>query len=172
VSTGPSFEFVIEPLRKQHRREGFSCGNDDLDRYLHLQAGQDSKRHIAAPFVLVNVVTGDIAGFYTLSMSSVGLKDLPGNIIRKLPKYPYIPAVLLGRLAVDLKYRGKRLGEYLLMDALDKSLSNEIAAYCIVVDAKDESAVAFYKKYGFIQFSDCQNRLFLPMKTVEKLFES
>jgi GNAT superfamily N-acetyltransferase len=172
VSAGSSFKFVIELLGDHHKRECFSCGNEELDRYFHLQAGQDLKRHISAPFVLIDRTTGGIAGFYTLSMTSVGLKDLPENIIRKLPKYPYIPAVLLGRLAIDVKYRGKRLGEYLLMDALHKSLKNEIAAYCIVVDARDENAVAFYKKYGFIQFPDHRNRLFLPMKTIEKLFQS
>ena len=172
MKPGSSFKFVIEPLGRHHNREGFSCGIEELDRYLHKQAGQDQKRNIAAPFVLIDEKTGSIAGFYTLSMSSVLLKELPDDIIKKLPKYPNIPAILLGRLAVDLKYRGQRLGEYLLMDALRKSLSNQIAAYCVVVDAKDQAAIGFYKKYGFIQFPDYQDKLFQPMKTIQKIFQT
>jgi len=169
VTTKP-FKFVIERLETHHDRNTFTCGNHELDRYFHQQIGQDFKKHVTAPFVLIDKDIERVAGFYTLSMNSVILKELPDNIQKKLPKYPNIPAVLLGRLAVDEKYKGQRLGEYLLMDALQRSLDSEIVTYCMIVDAKDEDAKAFYLKYRFIQFSDYENRLFLPMKMAKELF--
>lgn len=164
-------EFVVEPLAKKYKRTDFSCGNAPLDRYLKNQASQDAKRSVAAPFVLVTPVN-KVIGYYTLSAFSIELAGLPEAQARKLPKYPDMPATLLGRLATDQNYRGLGLGEHLLMDALQRSYntSSQIASYAVVVDAKDDSAVAFYKKYDFTQFLDSPNRLFLPMNTIKKLF--
>jgi predicted GNAT family N-acyltransferase len=91
---------------------------------------------------------------------------------KKLPKYPLVPATLLGRLAVDVRLRGKGAGEHLLMDALRRALeaSREVASVAVVVDAKDDSAVSFYRRYGFIGFADQPRRLFLPMAVIEKPF--
>ncbi len=112
-----------------------------------------------------------VAGYYTLSATSINLSDLPDAIALKLPKYPFVPAFLLGRLAVDKNYRGKRLGEMLLMDALYRSFKSEIAAMAVVVDAKDDSSRSFYEHYQFLRFPDYPNRLFLPMATIANLFE-
>ena len=78
--------------------------------------------------------------------------------------------MLLGRLAVDSRYRGKGLGAGLLIDALHRAFGNPIAAAFVVVDALDDRAEAFYRKYGFISLPDSARRLFLPMKTIERLF--
>jgi ribosomal protein S18 acetylase RimI-like enzyme len=163
--------FTVEPLAKRHKRTDFSCGSVPLDRYLKNQASQDAKRGIAAPFVLVAPVN-KVVGYYTLSSFSIELDKLPLAQTRKLPKYPVVPATLLGRLATDQNYRGMGLGEHLLMDALHRSYntSSQIASYAVVVDAKDGSAVAFYKKYDFAQFPDRPNRLFLPMSKIKTLF--
>jgi predicted GNAT family N-acyltransferase len=163
--------FRFEPLAPGHDRAAFSCGVERLDTYLHKQAGQDVKRRVAAAFVL----TPDgktIAGYYTLSQYSVELEAVPPEIARRLPKYPLVPATLLGRLAVSTAFRGARLGELLLMDALSRSLSlsTQIASAAVIVDAKDEGAAAFYKKYGFIELPQVPKRLLLPMATVAKLF--
>ena len=113
-----------------------------------------------------------VIGYYTLSAFSIELADLPQAQARKLPKYPVVPATLLGRLATDQNYRGLGLGEHLLMDALHRSFNatSQIASYAVVVDAKDENAIAFYKKYGFQRLQDYPNRMFLPMNTIKKLF--
>lgn len=166
----PEFNFTIESLKKSHRREGFSCGDDALDRYIRQQAGQDQKKNVAATFVLIDPDSGAIAGFYTLSMNSVLLNDLPEETRRHLPRYPDIPAALLGRLAVDSKYKGRGLGEHLLMDAMKRCLENEIAVFCLIVDAY-EDAVKFYASYGFIELPGHASRMFLPTKTIEKLFK-
>lgn len=163
--------FFIEPLAAEHDRAAFSCGVEALDRYLQRQATQDAKKHVAVVFVL----TPDgktIAGFYTLSQYTVELDAVPEEIAKKLPKYPLVPATLVGRLAVSVKYRGQRLGERLLMDALHRCLmgSRQLASAAVIVDAKDDVAVAFYKKYGFLELPQVVNRLLLPMGTIEKLF--
>jgi predicted GNAT family N-acyltransferase len=163
--------FRFEPLAPAHDRAAFSCGVERLDTYLHKQAGQDVKRRVAAAFVL----TPDgktIAGYYTLSQYFVELEAVPPEIARRLPKYPLVPATLLGRLAVSTAFRGARLGELLLMDALSRflSLTIQIASAAVIVDAKDEGAAAFYKKYGFIELPQVPKRLLLPMATVAKLF--
>jgi predicted GNAT family N-acyltransferase len=127
------------------------------------------KKHVAVAFVL----TPDdktVAGFYTLSQYAVELDVIPEEIARKLPKYSHIPATLLGRLAVSTSFRGQRLGEILLLDALKRSLhgSRQLASFAVMVDAKDDSAMAFYKKYGFLELPKVANRLFLPMGMIEK----
>lgn len=164
--------YSIEPLARRHGRENFSCGNEELDRYLKHQANQDAKRKVAAPFVLVEKTKPQVLGYYTLSSYGILVEDLPEEIIKKLPRYPVIPATLLGRLAVDVNFQKQGLGELLLMDALYRSLNqaNIIGSSAVVVEAKDKKAVAFYTKFNFLPFKECTHRLFLPMKTISKLF--
>ena len=166
--------WLIEPLGGRHDRAAFSCGKPALDRYLKNQAGQDAGRHIAAPFVLVGRAGGRaVLGYYTLSALGIDLGDLPEEVAKKLPQYPIVPATLLGRLAVDRRYRGQGFGEVLMMDALHRSFtqSSEIAAAAVLVDALDDDAWRFYRHFKFIPFPERRDRLFLPMKTVERLFK-
>jgi len=165
--------FAFEPLGQKHDRAAFSCGVEPLNAYLHKQASQDARKRAAAPFV----VTPDgktIAGYYTLSQYAIELEDVPDEVAKKLPKYPLVSATLLGRLAVSVDFRGQGLGEALLMDVLYRSLklSEQVASTGVVVDAKDEPARAFYRKYGFIELPKREKQLFLPMGTVEKLFQT
>lgn len=164
-------KFTIEPLGDQHDRAAFFCGVEALDAYLQKQAGQDRRRRAAVPFV----ATTDgktVAGYYTLSQYAIHLDSVPDAMAKKLPKYPMVSATLLGRLAVATNFRGQRLGETLLMDALHRSLtlSAHAASTGVVVDAKDDSALAFYRKYGFIDLPQVERRLFLPMGSIEQLF--
>lgn len=166
--------YSIEPLGQDHDRAAFSCGKEPLDRYIKEQANQDARRHYAAPFVLVERGRKMVLGYYTLSSFGVNLKDLPGDTIRKLPRYPLVPATLLGRLAVDQNHHGKGLGELLLMDALRRSLdqADVIGSAVVVVDAMDQEAWRFYRNFEFIPFQNHKGRLFLPMMTILKLFAS
>ena len=120
---------------------------------------------------MVNKETGGVIGFYTLASTGVELQSLPQSVFRKLPKYPLVPATLLGRLAVDVRHRGLGLGEFLLLDALRRSLeaSQQVASFAVIVDAKNESARQFYLKFGFLPCPDLPARLFLPMVTVASL---
>lgn len=163
-------DYIIEPLGPNHDRAAFSCGVPSLDEYLQRQASQDQKRNLAAVFIL----TPDgksVAGFYTLSAHAIEADRLPDDLARKLPRFP-IPATLLGRMAIAQTMRGQGLGEFLLLHSLERALqaSRQVASWAVLVDAK-EGAREFYIKHDFIPFPGQPNRLFLPMKTIEKMFD-
>ena len=163
----------IEPLGKKHDRVVFSCGNEALDTYLKKRASQEAKKKIATTFVMVEGLTRAVIGYYTLSATSILLADLPDETARRLPKYPHVPATLLGRLAIDARYQGRGYGELLIIDALRRALqaATEVASYAVVVvDAINNRARSFYEQYEFCAFSDRKLRLFLPMKTIANLF--
>ena len=164
----------FEPLdKKQHDRAAFSCEQESLDRYLKEHATQEIKKRVAAVYVL----TPDgktIAGYYSLSQHAIETGELPPELVQQLhlPRYDKLPATLLGRLARSKQFEGRGLGEILLMGALKRALehSRNIASVAMVVDAIDENARAFYRRYGFIDIPNRPNRLFLPMKTVAQIF--
>lgn len=162
---------TVEPLGRRHDRTAFHCGAEALDRYLKQQARQDADKHVAASFVAVSPPDTRVLGYYTLSASVLTLSDLPDDLARKLPRYPQLPVTLLGRLAVDQSTKGQGLGEHLLLDALHRSLAHadQIAAMAVMVDAKDENAVSFYRHYGFLPLQAKPNRLFVPMRSVAQL---
>ena len=136
---------IFEPPGQQHDRMAFDCGVEALNHYLHRQAGQDVRKKIAAAFILKGDNPASIAGYYTLSATSINVGELPEHTARKLPRYPLLPATLIGRLAVDRRYRGKGYGELLLVDALKPAWlsTSEIGLVAVVVDAKDDGAMAF-----------------------------
>ena len=157
--------FRLARLDAAHDRAAFNSGSEPLNRYLREQVSQDVRRRVAACFVAL--ADGQrIAGYYTLASASFLLADLPASIGKKLPRYPSVPAVRMGRLAVDQAYKGQGLGGALLADALDRAARSEIAAYAMLVDAKDEAAAAFYRYHGFIALPDSPLILFLPLATV------
>ena len=160
----------IDRLGPQHDRESFSCGVRELDGYFRNYASQDVKKHAAACFVLL--IDDEVGGYYTLSSFSIHLQKIPENLAKKFPRYPNVPATLLGRLAVDEKFRGKGIGKYLLIDALKRSLqqSKEIASSVVVVEAKDDNAASFYQSFGFLEFPDDKQRLFMQMAKIKKAF--
>ncbi len=164
--------FPIELFAPQHDRPNFRCGNEDLDRYFHERIRKEVETKVAAAFVMADGPA--VLGYYTLSAHSIERSALPEDLVKKLklPKYPLIPATLMGRLAVDLKYQGQRIGEILLMDGLERSYvhSSQVASFAVVVDAK-ESAVEFYRRYGFLRLPPGL-RMFIPMETMKKLMGS
>jgi hypothetical protein len=162
----------IVPLNRGHNRRDFDCGNDDLNRYLKQQARQDAEKFAAAPFVLVESAAPIVRGYYTLSSSLIPLDELPPSFAKKLPRYDHLPVTLLGRLARDKTISTKGVGEFLLLDALHRSMrsAQQIASMAVVVDAKDEQVERFYKHFNFLPLQRTPLRLFLPMTQIEKLF--
>jgi ribosomal protein S18 acetylase RimI-like enzyme len=150
--------FSITPLGAQDRK-GFSSGVEALDRYFHGQVGQDMRRRLTACYIATDIATGQIAGFYTLSAAEIVLLDVPEDLKRKLPRYPSVPVARLGRLAVDHRYRGQKLGGALLIDAASRAARSEIAVFALVVDAKDETAISFYQHYGFQTYGSLPDKL-------------
>ena len=158
------------PLDGRHDKRAFRCGVEALDRYLHERAAQDARRNVATLFVAEDRATGAIHGFYSLSMASVNLDRLPADLSRKLPHYPTVPAVRLGRLAVHVDVQGQGIGTHLMTDAMARSLRSEIAWAAFLVDAKDRTAARFYLQFGFQSFQDDPLHLFVARKTIEPLF--
>jgi GNAT superfamily N-acetyltransferase len=146
----------IELLNARHDRTGFVCGNAALDQYFQRQVTQDAG--------------GKLGGFYTLSSTALRLNDLPEDVARRLPRYPLIPATLIGRLAVDRNYHGQGWGSFLLLDALYHCTQSDIASFAIVVDAIDDAARAFYLHESFLPLPDQPRRLFRRMSDMEALF--
>ena len=138
-----SAPFRLEALSERHDRGSFTCGQEALDRYIRTQATQDIRRRIATCFVAVESATGELAAYYTIAAASIPTTELPADITKRLPRYPTLPAVRIGRLAVDLRFRGRGLGGALLADAVRRVLLAPPAVFAIVVDAKDDQAVAF-----------------------------
>ena len=158
--------FRLALLDAEHDRAAFNSDSEPLNRYLREQATQDVRRRVAACFVAL-ADDSRIAGYYTLASASLMLADLPASTGKKLPRYPTVPAVRMGRLAVDQAFKGQGLGGAALADALDRAARAEIAAYALMVDAKDESAADFYRHHGFIALPDSPRTLFLPLATVQ-----
>ena len=169
----PAAPYRIDALGKHHGRATFDCGSAALDRYLHQRARQDAEKNVAAPFVLTTPPAQQVLGYYTLSASLVNASDLPDTLARKQPRYPQLPVTLLGRTAVDQSMKGRGIAQFLLKDALRRSLeaAASIAAMAVVVDARDDAAAAFYRHFSFLPLHEQPRRLFLPMKTVTGLFD-
>ena len=159
-----SAPFALARLQSSHDRTAFKSGSELLDHYFKQQVTQDVRRRVTACYVALTAEQR-IAGFYTLASAGLLLSELPANVGKKLPRYPSVPAVRMGRLAVDVDFKGLGLGGALLADALDRSIRSDIAAYALVVDAKDESAAAFYRHHGLIALPDQPMTLFVPLAT-------
>lgn len=157
--------FRLEALNEAHDRAAFKCGDQALDRYFQTQVTQDIRRHVTNCFVAIEVATGLLTAYYTLAATSIPTPDLPREQIKRLPRYPTIPAVRIGRLAVDRRFRKRGLGAALLADAARRTLEAPPAAFALVVDAKNDQAIAFYQHHGFIPFVSQPRTLFLPLAT-------
>ena len=160
--------FTVEALSSHHDRASFTCGVEALDRYLAAQAMQDQRRRIAGCYVALDAATGQIAGFYTIAAASIPLNEVSPKLAKKLPRYPVVPCVRLGRLAIATAHQGKGLGAALLIDAIERSLRSEIVAFAMIVDAKDRSAVRFYRHHGFEAFLSAPMTLYLPLAETAK----
>jgi predicted GNAT family N-acyltransferase len=156
---------TIEPISSRHDRRDFDCGVQELNSYLNKYSGQHERKGIGRTYV----ATEDdvrVLGYYTISSSGVAFEAVPDN----LPRHP-VPVALIGRLAVDLTARRRRLGETLLIHALRSAqrAARIVGIYAVVVNALDESAKNFYLKYGFQELPDDHLHLHLPLKTIERL---
>lgn len=163
-------KFVIEALSPAHDRKSFRSGNAKIDAFFGRVVSQDVRRGYATCYVASDKETGRVAGFYTLSASAIPLAEMSVEIARKLPRYPNIPAVLIGWLAVDAAFQGRQLGTMLLYDAVARVTEGPIGVFALFADAIDERAASFYRKFGFIAFDDRPMTLFLPLTHAPRRF--
>ncbi len=153
--------FRIESLGS-YARAGFSCGVPALDRYFHEIASQDIRRRVSNCFVAISDA-GTVAAYYTLAATSLPMTELTADETKRLPRYPLLPAGLIGRLAVDEKFGAQGLGSALIVDAVARAMRSEPAIFALVVDAKGDTAASFYKYLGFRSFLSEPMRLFIPI---------
>ncbi|WP_245644074.1 GNAT family N-acetyltransferase [Paraburkholderia oxyphila] len=159
-------ETQIRQLRENDDRNSFDCGVDSMNEWIRHVASQHQKKNLSRTYVAtLSVESRAIIGYYALAATSVQTDGMPGG---RLPGN--VSAVLLARLAVDVQYKGRGLGEYLLAHALDIVLTTAeaVGVQCVVVDALDETAAGFYAKYGFAPFTNVPRRLFLPVATIRQ----
>lgn len=152
--------------KSQHDRQRFDCGIEPLNHYLKLMASQQAKKDNTRTFVLEDAAhPQQMMGFYTLTMTLLDVSALPVALQKK--HQSATSAGLIARLAVDRRYQGQKLGEWLLVDALKKLLqaSDMVGFPLVVVDAKD-GAKPFYEKYGFTAFADDAHKLFMTVADI------
>lgn len=158
--------YTIERLSPSHDRDSFDCGERPLDEYLRRYAGQHDRKGLGRTYVAVEHGGTAVKGYYTISSGAVSFEVVPEN----LPRYP-VPVVLLARLAVDRTARGQGLGAMLLVHALKRAqdVSEQLGVHAVVVDALNDTARAFYLKYGFSELLDDPLHLFLPVRKIRQL---
>ncbi len=156
--------FRVEVLGPGHARDRFACGVTALDHYLARQATQDIRRRVSVCYVAVEISGGKIVGYYTLAAGGVPLTDLPETLSKKLPRYPSVPVARIGRLAVDQSFHGRKLGGAMLADAAVRASRSEVAVFALVVDAKDDTAKAFYRHHGFEAFGTQAKQMIVSLK--------
>ncbi len=160
----------IELLTRSHERDNFDCGEESLNDFLRQYARQNDKKDISRTYVLCNEDSLEIIGYYTICSGCVSFNALPDEMASGIPKYP-IPTAHIGRLAIDKRHQGQKLGELLLVDALKRlrEVASKMGIHAVTVQALHEKAAAFYKAYGFQAFKDEPLHLFIPMKTIRNI---
>jgi predicted N-acetyltransferase YhbS len=162
-------KYIVKPLEKESRA-AFQCGDEALDKYFHERASRDMQNGLSAVFIVVPQNAPDtIVGFFTLSSQQIACDILPEELRKTTGRYKAVGVTLLGRMAVAKEFQNRKLGRFILFAALHEALkaTSHVGSFAIVVDAKTQSVVPFYEKYGFRRLEG--NRLMLPMKTIEVL---
>lgn len=152
----------IVPFERKYDRSSFDCGVPALNHYLQRQISQDCKRRLAYGYLALDD-DDCIMGYYTLSAYAIPFDEISVELNKKLPFYNPLPAILMGRLAVDCRYRGQKVGSRLLVSALNHIKSLQIGCLVLVVEAKDDTAIAFYRHFGFLSFQSVADKLYYPL---------
>ena len=165
-------DLICKPLGPEHNRAAFLCEESSLTEYIKTKARKERDEGFCAVFVAsFSDDDKNIVGYYTVSNFSVELSHISTDISKKFPRYPQVPVTMIGRLARHIDHRKKGIGDYLLIDALKRAFdaSQNIGSVAVVVDPINEIAADLYKKFGFIHINNDNQRLYMPMGTIEKL---
>lgn len=158
----------VHPLTGSHDRQAFDCGRHELNDWLRQVARQHQDKGISKTFVATREEAPTrICGYYALTLAELENRHLPEAWRKKLPRR--IPGVRLGRLAVDKQYQGRGLGELLLVDALTRAqrIYVEAGGIGLFVDAIDDQAASYYRRFGFEASPDNPLLLFLSARVVK-----
>lgn len=161
----------IEPLNKDHERNGFDCGNNDLNNFLKKSARQAAEKGLSRTFVLTDGEKNKIYGFVSVTPCSVNAEDIPERQRKKYPPQHGVPAIRLARMGVDVGEQKKGYGELLLTEAMSitAQIADAAGGIGLFVDAKDDKAKEFYEKYGFEVTNPFKPMLlFMPLASIQK----
>ncbi|MES9883378.1 MAG: GNAT family N-acetyltransferase [Sedimenticola sp.] len=175
MSWGSAF---VALSKNTHERASFDCGEGALNTFIQTQAVRHMSAGVSNTMLLPAaqpVANGKypICAFYTIAPGSISRDHLPREMARKLPHYP-VPVFLLAQLAVHVDYQGQGLGKITLIKALENfaKINAHMQAYAVIVDCVNLDAERFYLQYNFqtLCLHEGRQRLFMPMKTVKRLF--
>jgi GNAT superfamily N-acetyltransferase len=153
-----------------HDRARFTCGQADLDEFLKRFAMQQMRKNLTVVRVLVDSERpSEILGFYSLSAAQIEVATMQESDRKALPRYP-LPCFRMGRLACSSEHQSRGIGRALIGLAVSRCVEakTHVAAYALIVDAKDENAKAFYLHYGFAEMMDSPMSLYLPLAAPPK----
>lgn len=161
--------FFVDPLEARHNRKNFDCGEPMLNEYLNRYARQNMANGSSRTYVVTQPDFNQICAYFTLSAGAVTIFDFPEDIRKGWPRL--VPAVHLGRFAVDKEFQGQQLGRALLDAVFQKSLAaaDVLGIAVIEVWALNESARQFYEKFQFQPLLDDPFHLYLSLETVREL---
>lgn len=155
----------VAKLNRRHAVENFACGKPELDRFLIRHALQAQQSGSAQTFVALSDET--VIGYYSLVVGEVRHAEAPDRVGKGMPRFP-IPLMVLARLAVDHGWQGRRIGAGLMLDAFERTLqvADLAGIRALAVHAKDESAAAFYRRFGFVPSPTDDRHLFMIVKDI------
>ncbi|CDI02138.1 conserved hypothetical protein [Candidatus Competibacter denitrificans Run_A_D11] len=163
-----------EPIAKHHDRAAFDCGEAALNEFLRRQARQSHARGSAKTFLAIeNAEGGTILGYYSLSPASIAYARVPALIARGLGRYE-VPVFRLARLAVSRSVQGQGLGGQLLLAAGRRCLqvAAHVGGVALLIDAKNESIVRWYERYGALPLLDAPQSLLLSLETLREALKA
>jgi ribosomal protein S18 acetylase RimI-like enzyme len=161
---------IVELLNASHNRTGFDCGSEALNRYLKQTARQHIQKGISRTLVLVDSANPvEIIGFFTLTLCEVRSEKMPPALSKKYPDK--VPGIKLARLAVAKQFQRQGIGEILMVEAMQRALlvAETAGGIGLFVDAKDDGAVNYYQRYGFVCLPDSRLEMFLPLSVMASL---
>jgi GNAT superfamily N-acetyltransferase len=160
-------ERQIVPLDPTHVRSTFNCGIQSLNEFLHTRVNPYGRRGLGKTFVIAEAPKNNVIGYYTLAAGDVEVDNLQPEDARRLPRHP-VPVVLLARMAVHQDFQKIGLGRLLLRDAINRAvlISRDIGIHAVEVEAIDDRAAMFYRKFGFVTHQSEPLDLYLPLSTI------
>ncbi len=155
----------VEKLDATHNVTGFDCGVESLNTFLYSYALANQRSGSSVTYLAL--IGQSVTGYYSLVVGEAEFGGAPERLSKGLPRFP-IPVMILARLAVDLRFRGRGIGRSLLRDAMWRTIAAaEIAGIRgAVVHAKDERAAEFYARFGFMPFPQSPLSLYRLLKDI------
>jgi GNAT superfamily N-acetyltransferase len=158
-----------EAIAAHHDRKGFDCGEPDLNVYLERYARQNHASGGAKTFVGVAADNKtQVLGYYSISPGAIEFARVPATLTKKLGRYE-VPVFRLGRLAIARAFQGRGLGGDLLLAAGARALrvAAEVGGVALAIDAKNDAAAVWYRRFGAVDLLDDPLTLVLPLATFE-----